>query len=195
MKIMVIISSVRKTRAADTVAPWVRKQLEQYEDIELDVADLREIPLPLFNADVHPAVANGFYEGNPEGTAWAQRVADADGFIFIVAEYNHGYTAALKNAIDWVAQGWYGKPAAFVSYGGISGGTRAVQQLKQVLLEVRMVPVHDAVYIPFVRQAFNEDGTPVNESLTGSFQALMTELTGWVRRLRPAADKQASSVA
>jgi NAD(P)H-dependent FMN reductase len=189
MKIMVIVGSVREGRAADTIASWVEKNVSQYEDIELDVADLKNVNLPFFNSSAYPAAANGQYD-SPKATAWAQRVAEADGFILLVAEYNHGYTAVLKNALDWVAQGWWGKPVSFVSYGGISGGIRAVQQLRQVVLELRMVPVHDAVYIPFFHTAFDKNDEPVHDSLNQQLGALVSELTTWVKRLKKSSDKQ-----
>lgn len=180
MKIMIVIGSARKKRMADTVASWVEKALRTQQDIEVDVADLRDIDLPFYNADITPSAANGQYE-NPTAMAWVKRVTEADGFIFIVAEYNHGYTAILKNAIDWVAQGWYHKPVSFVSYGGISGGIRAVEQLRQVVLELRMYPQHDAVYIPFVSAAFDENGELKNPALNDSLERLFNELRAWAK--------------
>jgi NAD(P)H-dependent FMN reductase len=179
---MVIIGSVREGRMAETVAKWAVKHLE-HEGIELDIADLKDIELPFFNEATHPVVANGKYK-NKVATAWAKRVAETDAFIMITAEYNHAPTAVLKNAIDWVAQGWYHKPVGFISYGGIAGGTRAVQQLKQILLEVRMYPVHDNVHIPFVRDAFDEKGNPVREGLDDNLEALSKEITDLYYQLK-----------
>lgn len=179
---MVIIGSVREGRVADKVTNWALKQMEQ-EDIELDVVDLKDIKLPFYYEPTLPVIANGQYD-NLEATAWAKRVAEADAFIMITPEYNHGYPASLKNAIDWVAQGWYHKPIGFISYGGISGGIRAVQQLKQVVLEVRMHPVHDNVYIPFVSQAFDESGNPTSDNLNNNLKSLVNEIQGLESKLR-----------
>lgn len=182
MKLMLLISSVREGRAADSVTPWIEKTLKQYPDIDLDIADLREINLPMFNFAGFPSMANGQYD-DPVITAWAKRVGEADGFIFLTAEYNHGYTAAIKNALDWVAQGWYYKPIGFVSYGGIAGGARAVEQLRQVVLELRMFPLRDAVHIPYVHHAFDDKNEPTNPTLNDNLKTTIDELVKMQEKL------------
>lgn len=183
MKIMVMNSSVREHRAASIVLPWVVSAVKKHQDIDVDVVDLKELDLPMLNTAVHPISANGQYD-EPKATAWAKRVAEADSFILVVAEYNHGYPAAIKNALDWVAQGWWYKPVSFVSYGGLSGGIRAVEQLRQVVLELRMFPLHEAVHIPFVRDAFNEQGQPVRESMNDNLEKLVDELLIYTAKLK-----------
>lgn len=147
MKLMVINGSVRESRAADRVLDWALPVLQSDPDLELDVVDLKEVDLPFFNEARLPSATEGDYL-NPKGAAWAKRVGEADGFLFITPEYNHGPTAVLKNAIDWVAREWQYKPAGFISYGGIAAGTRAVQQLKLNLLHLDVFPVHFNVHIP-----------------------------------------------
>src|SRR4051794_1363437 len=122
MKLMIIIGSVREGRMADKVKDWAVGILQQDADLQLDIADLKEIDLPFFNESVTPGTAHGQYK-NVIGTEWAKRVASSDAFIMITPEYNHGPTAVLKNAIDWVYDGWLYKPVGFISYGGLAGGT------------------------------------------------------------------------
>ena len=163
MKLMVINGSVRQGRASDKVQSWAVDILKADPELELDVVDLKEVDLPFFNEEVIPGNAHGQFK-NPNATAWAARVAEAEAFIFITPEYNHGPTAVLKNAIDWVFEGWQFKPAGFISYGGIAAGTRAVQQLKQNLLHLDVFPVHYNVHIPNIwnPDALDYPGLPDN---------------------------------
>jgi NAD(P)H-dependent FMN reductase len=147
MKLMVINGSVRESRAADRILDWALPVLQSDPELELDVVDLKEVDLPFFDEAVIPSANKGEYK-NPKGTAWAKRVGEADAYLLITPEYNHGPTAVLKNALDWVYDEWRYKPAGFISYGGIAAGTRAVQQLKQNLLHLDVFPVHFNVHIP-----------------------------------------------
>ncbi len=175
MKLMIINGSVREGRRADTVQKWAVPLLRADPDIELDIADLKEVDLPFFNEAVTPDAANGQFQ-NPKGTAWAKRVADADAFIFLTAEYNHGPTAVLKNAIDWVYHGWLNKPVGFISYGGLVGGSRAVEQLKQIVLHVKLFPVSTVITIPAIGSAFDESGQPKHKGMDASLEKLVGEL-------------------
>ncbi len=176
MKLMIIIGSVREGRAADKVATWVMSQLRQDADLDIDLADLKEVDLPFFNEAVTPDAANGQFQ-NPKGTAWAKRVSEADAFIFLVAEYNHGPTAVLKNAIDWVYDGWLNKPVGFVSYsGGLMGGSRATEQLKPIVMSVKLHPINAPVVIPRVGQAFDNKGQLLNPAPNDSLKNMLGEL-------------------
>lgn len=180
MKLMLVVGSVRDGRRADLVKNWAVPVLNADPEIQLDVADLKEIDLPFFDEPITPDNANGQFE-NPKGTAWAKRVAEADGFIFLVAEYNHGPTAVLKNAIDWVYDGWLNKPVGFVSYGGLVGGVRAVEQLKQIVLSVKLKPASTGVLIPGISNAFDENGKPKHDGLDTSLNKLIAELKDFPR--------------
>lgn len=146
MKLMVINSSVRTSQVGEKIQAWAAEILGEDKELELDLVDLREVDLPLLDEAVSPSDNGGTY-ANPKGAAWAKRVGDADGFLFITAEYNHGPTAALKNALDWVYEEWRFKPAGFVSYGGAAAGTRAVQQLKLNFLHLNIFPVNYNVHL------------------------------------------------
>lgn len=180
---MIIIGSVREGRRADMVANWALSQLKNNSDLEIDFADLSKIRLPFFNEPVIPSRAKGQYK-NAVGKAWAERVAKADAFIMLTAEYNHGPTAVLKNAIDWVYEGWMDKPVGFISYGGLAGGTRAVQQLKQNVLNVKLFPTSSNIHIPFVSQAFDETGQPKHEGMSDSLDKLVAEIKELNRKLK-----------
>lgn len=117
---------------------------------------------------------------------WAEKVGEADGYIFITPEYNHGYPAVLKNALDYVYNQWNNKPAAFVSYGGVAGGTRSVQQLRQVVVELQMVPIRAGVHIPAYWENLDQNGNLKTESLKNSAEAMFDQLIWWAEVLQKA---------
>ncbi len=107
---------------------------------------------------------------------WSKIVDEADGFIIVTPEYNHGYSAGLNNAIDYLYKEWTGKPVSFVSYGGVSGGLRAVEQLRQVVIELRMQPLREQVSIPFVRGAVREGKLPHDDARHKQLQTHLADL-------------------
>lgn len=159
MKLMIINGSVREGRRSDTIQAWVLDILRQDSELEIDFVDLKELNLPFFDEPLSPSDNGGQYK-NPAGQAWAERVAKAEAFLFISPEYNHAPTAVQKNAIDWVYEGWRYKPAGFVSFGGNAAGTRAVQQLRQILLNVDVIPVNGGVHIR-TRTDLDEQKRPI----------------------------------
>lgn len=159
MKLMIINGSVREARRADTILAWATEILKPDTELEFDVVDLKQVDLPFFNEAVTPSANGGKYQ-NPKATAWSQRVSQAEAFLFITPEYNHGPTAVLKNAVDWLYNEWRDKPAGFISYGGAAAGTRAVQQLKLNLMNVNVFPVNNNVHIPLWGGGVDENGRP-----------------------------------
>lgn len=143
--IQLIIGSTRPARFADKPAAWIVDRLTARDDLKLDVVDLRDYPLPFYDADRSPAFTQRDY-ATPELAAWGRRLDLADGYIVLAAEYNHGYTAVLKNALDVVFPELNRKPIAFVGYGSV-GGARAVEQLRSVAIEMEMAPLRHAVHI------------------------------------------------
>ena len=110
----------------------------------------------------------------------------SDAFVFVTPEYNYGFNAALKNAVDYLYSEWHNKPAGIVSYGGIAAGTRATQMLKQVLTALKIMPVPEAVNIPFVREFLDEDGRfKPTEAMDASATAMLDELLRWAESMRP----------
>jgi NAD(P)H-dependent FMN reductase len=111
-------------------------------------------------------------------------IESLDAFIIVTPEYNHGYPASLKNALDYAYRGWNRKPVAFVSYGGVSGGIRAVQQLRQVAIELQMAPIREEVNIPFIHRALSEEGTPIDELPRKRLAAVFRDLEWWGTTLK-----------
>lgn len=161
----VIIASIRPGRVGVHVGRWIADQACADGRFDVDLIDLAEIALPFPNEPHHPAAGQYTQEYTK---AWSARVAACQAFVIVTPEYNHGYPAALKNALDLVNKEWWYKPVGFASYGGVSGGLRAVQQLKQVVAFLRMVPTADAFVAPFV-------GTQI---IDGAFEPNDMQLTG-----------------
>lgn len=116
---------------------------------------------------------------------WSATINSADAFIIVLAEYNFGFPAPIKNAIDYLYNEWMHKPVAFVSYGGVSGGLRSTQMLKQVVAAVHMMPVVDQVNIPFFANLIDDKGVFVpSETITKSAQVMLSELERWSEALK-----------
>jgi NAD(P)H-dependent FMN reductase len=153
-KLLTIIASTRPGRVGLPVANWFQDRARAHGGFELDVADLYELDLPLLDEPNHPRLRQ-YTQAHTH--AWSARVDCADAVVIVTAEYNYGYPAALKNAIDYLHHEWRYKPVGFVSYGGVAAGTRAVQQLKQVVGAVQLLAVANSVNIPFVAQFLDDD--------------------------------------
>jgi NAD(P)H-dependent FMN reductase len=172
-KVMVIVGSVRKGRTAEKVLPLVTNELRKHPGLELDIADLKDIPLPFYDHPQSPSTPGFTYE-HPLTAEWAKRVAAADGFIFLTPEYNHSTTAVLKNAIDWVYEGWNHKPVAFVSW-GVDKGVRAVEHLRQIVQWPLMRPLRNATYIP-AYTAFDHEGRLLDDSIPKKLERTVDQL-------------------
>ncbi|MEU5842968.1 NAD(P)H-dependent oxidoreductase [Rhodococcus sp. NPDC047139] len=172
IRLEIIVASVRAGRIAPTVAGWFAATARRRTEFDVGVLDLAETPLP---QDL---------SGGPDAEAFARRVGAADAFVIVTSEYNHGYPAALKTAIDTVKHEWRTKPVGFVSYGGLSGGLRAVEQLRQVVVEVHMVPVRQSVSFHRVKHAFAPDGTTTDEAAIDGAQRMLDQIAWWARTVR-----------
>jgi NAD(P)H-dependent FMN reductase len=180
---MVVIASTRPTRVGMAVGRWFVDRAAEHHAFDIDLVDLAELDLPFMDEPEHPRYARYVHDHTKR---WSARVAAADAFAFVMPEYNHGYNAPLKNAIDYLHHEWEYKPVGFVSYGGVAAGTRAVQQLKPVVSVLRMTPLTEAVYIPFVNQHLGEDRRfrPTEELETGA-AAMLEALERHEKALRP----------
>jgi len=151
LRVGLIVGSTRPNRFADTPVKWLVDAARTRTDLQLDVLDLRDQALPLYNEPVPQAYTGGAY-AEAAAEAWRAKVGAYDAFIATVAEYNHGPTAVLKNALDSAQVEWQRKPIAFVGYGGV-GGSRAIEILRGVCIELQMAPIRHEVNIamePFV---------------------------------------------
>jgi NAD(P)H-dependent FMN reductase len=146
-KLAVVIGSVRPNRFAAHAAEWIEEIARQRGDFDVELVDLKDYPMPLFAEEASPLYAPS---KNEVARRWQAKLAEFDAFIFTAAEYNHGPTAVLKNALDYAYAEWSNKPVAFVGYGGV-GGSRAVEQLRLHAIELQMAPIRSAVHIALSR--------------------------------------------
>lgn len=182
--LQVVIASTRKVRVGDKVAAWFVEETRAHDAFEVEVIDLLELDLPFMDEPNHPSLGKYEYEHT---IRWSETVKRADAFVFVHPEYNFGYTAPLKNAIDYLNKEWARKPVTLVSYGGISGGLRAAQMLKQVVTTVGMVPAMSAVPIPFVAKHIDNDVFAATDIMKkGAHTALdeLLELHGALKTIR-----------
>ncbi|ROO84959.1 NAD(P)H-dependent FMN reductase [Actinocorallia herbida] len=184
LKIAVIVGSTREGRFGPSVASWVTGRITRRGDMEAEVIDLVETPLPtVFPVLGQPPAAAG---DRALLAAVSPRMAAADAFVIVTPEYNHSFPAALKNAIDWHSTEWHAKPVAFVSYGAFSGGLRAIEQLRPVLAELHAVTVRDAVSLQHPWALFDGDGKAVDPALDAAAELMLDRVGWWARALRTA---------
>jgi len=173
-RLQIIIASTRPGRVGLPVGRWFEAQARAHGAFELELVDLLELKLPFMDEPNHPRLAQYTHRHTKE---WSASVQAADAFVFVTPEYNYGFTAPLKNAIDFLHSEWQYKPVGFVSYGGVAGGTRAVQMLKQIVTTLKMTPVFEAVTIPFVAQFIDDEGEFLpNEMIEQSVKPMLDEL-------------------
>lgn len=157
-------------------------------DVSVELLDLKDWLLPIFSEAVPPSqVWDGKYN-LPEVRAWADKIAEADGFIVVTPEYNHGYPAVLKNNFDHIFKEWNHKPVGFVAYGS-AGGARAVEQLRQVVVELNMAPIRTSVHIFDPWFLVEKDDSLKSGALdgkTGKAESMLLELFWWARALKSA---------
>jgi NAD(P)H-dependent FMN reductase len=175
--LQIIIASTRPGRVGPSVAAWFRDRAIKTGDFEVELIDLAEVNLPMFDEPKHPRLGQYVHQHTKD---WSATIRRGDAYVFVVPEYNFGFNAAIKNAIDYLNQEWQYKPLGFVSYGGVAAGTRAVQMLKQVVSALKMVPMADAVHIPFVQQFLDEQRVlQPNQIMEDAATALLAELARW----------------
>jgi NAD(P)H-dependent FMN reductase len=187
--LQVITGTTRQGRFSERVAAWVQDRLEEHGGFDVEAIDLRDHDLPFFDAETPPARADGVYEAE-EVARFGSTVARADGFLILTGEYNHGYPAVLKNAMDSTFVEWRRKPISFVGWGNV-GGARAIEQLRQVAVEFEMAPLRWAVHIlPDVMIPLRQLDDPADLSLLAPLDARLTTLADdmvwWMQALAAA---------
>lgn len=189
IKIQVILGSTRPNRQSEKVGKWVVEQISKNKEIETELIDLRDWSLPFYN-EVSGLLSLKTELSVEIAKKWQQKVKEADGYIIVTPEYNHGYSAVLKNALDYAYYEWHNKPIGFVAYGAAVGGARAVEQLRLVAIELRMAPISEAIYIPLIWSAFDEKGNLKDEdSYNKRFDLLIEQLLWWTKALKAAREK------
>ena len=185
---MILVASTRPGRVGLPVAEWIRDVAERSGRFDkIDFADLKVIDLPFMDEPHHPRLQQYTKQHTKD---WSRRVAAADAFVFVTPEYNYGMPATLKNAIDFLHSEWAYKPVGFASYGGVSAGTRSVQMTKQVITTLRMVPVPEAVSIPFVQQFLKDGRIQPNETMEQAAVAMIAELATVAEAMRPLRERK-----
>jgi NAD(P)H-dependent FMN reductase len=177
LTIAIVVASTREGRVGSGVARWFARQCRRMDDVEVDLIEVAELGLP-------GALSPG---RDPAVEPWAARIACADAVVVVTPEYNHGYPASLKHAVDLLHAEWHAKPVGFVSYGGVSGGLRAVEQLRQVFAELHTVTIRNTVSFAEVWGQLDAAGEPRDApACTGAAAALLAQLTWWATALRAA---------
>lgn len=188
MKIQVILGSTRPQRQSEKVGKWVVEQISKNEDIEVELIDLKDWPLPFYNEVSGVSYLKGNFSIDL-AKKWGEKIEEADGYIIVTPEYNHGYSAVLKNALDYAYLEWNNKPVAFVAYGGMVGGARVVEQLREVAIELQMAPIREALYFPKIWEAFDDNGQPKDSTANDSLNSLLVQLLWWGQALKQAREK------
>lgn len=184
-KIGVIIGTTRAKRWGDKPARWFLDVAAKRDDISVELVDLRDYPMPLFSEDLAPVYAP---PKNEAALAWCAKLAELDGFVFVTAEYNHSVPASLKNAIDHAYKEFIRKPAGFVGYGGV-GGSRAIEHLRQIVVEMQGAPMRNGVYIAladFRPLLFGEKTFADLPHLEAAAGQVLDELVWWAKALKTA---------
>lgn len=182
IRLVLVYGSVREGRFCDTVVAWAREQIAQRDEFELTLVDpaamLRQPGEP-------PAAAEARHQT-------LRQLLNADAFLIVTPEYNHGYPAALKQFIDEVPASWQARPVGFISYGGVSGGLRAVEQLRQVLVEMHAMTVRSSVSFANAWEQFDEQGQLREPRHPGSAMAhMLVQLNWWAQTLRDGRERVA----
>lgn len=170
----ILTSTTRPGRKGPAVANWMTTLAQQTGKFTVELLDLAVINLPFMDEPNHPRLQQYQHEHTKK---WSALIERGDAFIIVLSEYNFSIPAPIKNAMDYLYKEWMYKPVAFVSYGGISGGLRSMQMMKQVVSALHMLPLTEAVSIPFFTKFINEKGEFVPEEIvTKSARAMLNDL-------------------
>ena len=177
----IVVASTRDGRAGLPVAEWFFTRAQAHGKFAAELVDLKQVNLPLLDEPHHPRLQKYEHEHTKQWSALVQR---SDAFVFVTPEYNFGPAPALLNALDYVYNEWNYKAAAFVSYGGVSGGMRAVQATKLVVAALKMVPLVEAVVIPFFAKRIDNGVFTSDDVLDTSASVMLDELVRWNEALK-----------
>jgi NAD(P)H-dependent FMN reductase len=181
MKLHIILGSTRNGRNGEQVAKWLNEKLQkkaqESDAFEVEFLDLKEWDLPMYQEPF-----------SDKAEDWKKKISEADGYIIVTPEYNHGYPAVLKNALDYPYAEWNKKAVGFVAYSdGMSAGIRSVEQLRLVCIQLQLAPIRQAMYFPNIEEAFADD-TPKDPATSERLDTFLEELLWWTRALKTARD-------
>lgn len=191
-KIGIIVGSVREGRFADKALEWFLPFAEARTDIDVEVVDLKDYPLPHFDEATPPGF--GQPPQNEVAKTWRAKLASLDGYIFVTAEYNRAPTGVLKNAIDWAYYEWNKKAAGFVGYGS-AGGSRAIEQLRQISAELQMATVRRAVHIDIMPIWMEGKSITDFPHYAKDAAELLDQVSWWTSALKTARDAEQKAAA
>jgi NAD(P)H-dependent FMN reductase len=187
-RIGVIISTTRATRFADKPTEWFLDIARQRSDVEFEIVDLRDYPMPFFEEPASPAFAP---VQNEAARRWQEKIDSLDGYVFVVAEYNHSISGVLKNALDFAYREFNRKPATFIGYGG-AGAARAIEHLRGILGELQVADLKYVVsigmieYVGIAREGKSFADFPY---LADSTKPMLDDLVWWANALRQAREE------
>jgi NAD(P)H-dependent FMN reductase len=172
-RLLIVTASTRPGRIGPAIGRWFERVAREHGGFEVEVADLAELNLPFHDEANHPRLGRYDHEHTKR---WSAIVDRADAVVFVMPEYNYSFSAPLKNAFDYLHREWKYKPVGFVSYGGVSGGLRAVQQFKQVVTTLSMFPVPVQVAVQNVGQYLTEGDFAPDEGAEAAAKTMLDEL-------------------
>ncbi|SLN40112.1 NADPH-dependent FMN reductase [Roseisalinus antarcticus] len=196
-RIAIVIGHSRPTRFADKPAAWLLEKAEGHGEVDAEIVDLRDFDLPFFDA---PASDLWMETTDPKAKAWQDKMAEFDGYVFMVAEYNHSITGELKNALDWAYMPFVRKPFSAFGYGGV-GAARAVEHLRTIGVELQMAPIRNAVHLgggemlKVHPMGQNGDMSEVDAVLAPSAKQMFDDLAWWARTLKSARAEERAEAA
>jgi len=187
LKLHVIICSTRPGRVGPSVARWFHDFAVQHGRFDASLVDLADFNLPIFDEPNHPAT--GKYT-KQHTQRWSASVASADAYAFVTPEYNYGPPPSFVNALNYLYKEWNYKPCGFVSYGGVSGGLRAVQLEKQLVTTLKMMPMMEGVMVPMVAKLLDENKAfQANDLIRSAATTMLNELLRWAEGLKAMRDR------
>ena len=184
LNLQVIVASTRPERKGGVVAAWFEKQARKHGKFSVELVDLADVALPVFDEPRHPRLREYEHQHTRD---WSAIVARADAYVIVTPEYNYGSPPSLVNALDFVTGEWAYKAVGFVSYGGVSAGTRSVQMTKQIVSALKMVPLTEAVAIPFFAKHIDKESGVFDpgEVQEKASVMMLDELLKWSEALKP----------
>lgn len=191
VRIAIVIGSTRPNRIGPGVARWVLEKARQRTDAEFELLDIADFQLPLLDEPMPPSMGN--YQ-NDHTKRWAEAIAGFDGFVFVTPEYNHGTSAALKNALDYLYKEWNNKAAGFVGYGSLMGA-RAVESLRISLAELQVATVRAQVGLSLRTDFENYRDFKPDPHHEKALATMLDQLVAWSRALRPVREPHADDAA
>jgi NAD(P)H-dependent FMN reductase len=182
IQIKILTGSVRPGRFNNQPVQWIYEIAKKRKDISVEIIDLEKINLPFLDEPVPPSQRK-YTKRHTQ--AWSKIIDEADGFIFVTPEYNHGVSPVLKNAIDYLWFEWHHKPVSYISYGSAAGGARAVEHLRGIAGETKMYDLRDQILLNNYWEHKDENGNyQFTDQQVTLANSILDELTFWAKTMK-----------